>query len=570
MRIAYVKFLAAVLFAATSLVCLGQEPTSKDPRGLYKMTRMTGRGGKEIAAPFDQYKICSDSSTITFIVNRRGELNDEFRFYVNDRRVFNYTGSEPQGEDGRGSQIYRSDEKGFHLKWWSRIRNNRYFPENGWVDERYELNRTSPQGKRILDMLRDTTRTGGKHPFGGRWVMVGHADNEERAREMAGKPDEGERTLTHMVINQNRMLKFSYRGSQNVFSGNVYPCPASGKNELHIDNRGYLTQWEGLKVFYYKNHKGVYEIWRRDESGAPYYDLIVGQLARRYPQERPALPKEAAQEEKEEEQQPLIIPRYREPDPDARENPRGVYKLMALLDKYNIIIKEPYDQYKICTDSVTLQFSVEGNSFMLTRNDKGVFNYTGEEPDAHDATATRIFDSNAEHFTEKWWSTTQGHLYFPQNGWCTEYYESGKYSENARLILDALMSPPQAYDSKHPLIGTWRYVGLLDDLSQVKKKLKMLHEKASQSTPNIKLYSIFTPTRAIATSTLTGVINEFEVTGKKSFTTNGAEHKFTWLSKDCIAVEVKGEGLRIDYQIMERVTEPTPIINKMPILFTGQ
>lgn len=43
MRIAYIKFLAAVLFAATSLVCLGQEPTSKNPRGLYKMTRLTGR-----------------------------------------------------------------------------------------------------------------------------------------------------------------------------------------------------------------------------------------------------------------------------------------------------------------------------------------------------------------------------------------------------------------------------------------------------------------------------------------------------------------------------------------------
>ena len=43
MRIAYIKFLAAVLLVATSLVCLGQEPTSKNPRGLYKMTRLTGR-----------------------------------------------------------------------------------------------------------------------------------------------------------------------------------------------------------------------------------------------------------------------------------------------------------------------------------------------------------------------------------------------------------------------------------------------------------------------------------------------------------------------------------------------
>ena len=28
-------------------------------------------------------------------------------------------------------------------------------------------------------------------------------------------------------------------------------------------------------------------------------------------------------------------------------NPRGVYKLIGLLDKYDTLIKEPYDQYKI-------------------------------------------------------------------------------------------------------------------------------------------------------------------------------------------------------------------------------
>lgn len=562
MEIIHIKLLATAMFAAISLGCHGQEPATENPRGLYKMTKLTGRGDKEIDAPFDQYKICEDNSTITFIVQSRGTQNSEFRFFVNDRRVLNYTGTEPQGEDGRGTQIYQSDGQQFHLKWWSRTKNHRYFPENGWVDEKYELNRTSPHAKNILDLLRNTTWRENKHPFGGRWVMVGNADREERAKEIANNPDEGESTLTHMVIVQNQMLKFSYWGTQNVFSGNIYPCPASSKDELRIDNRSYQVQWEGQHLFYYKNHKGVYEIWQRDESSTPCYDMIANQLARRSPQEKAA--------QQEEEQQPLIVPKYREPDPDARENPRGVYKLMALLDKYNIIIKEPYDQYKICTDSMTLQFTMEGNTFILTKNDKAVFNYTGEEPDAHDATATRIFDSNAEHFTEKWWSTTQGHLYFPHNGWCTEYYESGKYSENARLILDALMSPPHAYDPKHPLVGAWQFIGLLDDLFHSKKKLKMLRKETRQAASPIKIYSIFTPTHAIATGGFTGVINNLEVTGKKSFTTNGTEHKFTWLSKDCIAVEVKGKDLRIDYQIMERVTDPTPILNKTASLFMVQ
>ena len=34
----------------------------ENPRGTYKMTKLTGRGGVEIDAPFDQYKICEDGN----------------------------------------------------------------------------------------------------------------------------------------------------------------------------------------------------------------------------------------------------------------------------------------------------------------------------------------------------------------------------------------------------------------------------------------------------------------------------------------------------------------------------
>ena len=60
-----------------------------------------------------------------------------------------------------------------------------------------------------------------------------------------------------------------------------------------------------------------------------------------------------------------------------KENPRGVYKLMTVTDKYGNPIKEPFDQYKICTDSVTLMFTVQGNQYSLGKNDKEIFNYTG-------------------------------------------------------------------------------------------------------------------------------------------------------------------------------------------------
>ena len=41
------------------------------------------------------------------------------------------------------------------------------------------------------------------------------------------------------------------------------------------------------------------------------------------------------------------------------ESPRGIYKMMTLTGKQGEI-KAPFDQYKICTDSVTLMLNVQG------------------------------------------------------------------------------------------------------------------------------------------------------------------------------------------------------------------
>ena len=233
------------------------------------------------------------------------------------------------------------------------------------------------------------------------------------------------------------------------------------------------------------------------------------------------------------------------------ENPRGVYKLTGILGKYGRTIKEPFDQYKICTDSVTLMFSVVGDWFRIGKNDSQVFNYTGEEPDAHDATATRIFDSNAEHFTLKWWSTYSDHVYFPKNDWCTEYSESGKYSEFAKKALDALMSSPAA-DPKNPLIGAWRLIGMMDELRNTKQEMKRIREKPIDGS-----YTIFTPSYIVAIARNSGSIypspNPYN---KKVFKVGQNENKITWLSKDLIAVEIH-QGYHTDYEILERMPTGT-------------
>ena len=61
------------------------------------------------------------------------------------------------------------------------------------------------------------------------------------------------------------------------------------------------------------------------------------------------------------------------------ENPRGIYKMMTLTGKQGEI-KAPFDQYKICTDSITMMVSVQNAFFNIVDNDKQVFNYTGDQP----------------------------------------------------------------------------------------------------------------------------------------------------------------------------------------------
>lgn len=236
---------------------------------------------------------------------------------------------------------------------------------------------------------------------------------------------------------------------------------------------------------------------------------------------------------------------------NACENPRGIYKLMTLVHKQGNTIKAPFDQYKICTDSVTMMLNVDGNMFSLRQNDSRVLNYTGEEPDAQNATATRIFDSNAEHFTLKWWSTTPNHLYFPHNDWCTEHYAANLYSKNSKKIFDALMSPP-ARDPKNPLIGTWRMIGMVDELRHTKQELKRIREK-----PLDGLYTIFTPEYIVAITRNTGRLYPSpKPYDKKVFKVGNEENKITWLSPDLIAVEIH-QGYRTDYEILERVTHGT-------------
>lgn len=243
------------------------------------------------------------------------------------------------------------------------------------------------------------------------------------------------------------------------------------------------------------------------------------------------------------------------------ENPRGVYKMTFIVDKNGTKIPAPYEQYKICTDSVTLMASIQGSRFSIGNNDARVLNYTGEEPDMQNATATRIFNSNEKHFTLKWWSQRAGHMFFPQNNWCTEYYESDTYSSTGKTIFDALQSKAPAIDKKHPLYGHWHIIDIYDELPDVKAAVKKL-VKDKEHTPYrgndiiILTSSKFIYTGGQCLDASTDGKNYIELSQGKN---KQATYKVHQLSKDYIAI-IKKRNQFTDYELWKRITDDvTPL-----------
>ena len=242
------------------------------------------------------------------------------------------------------------------------------------------------------------------------------------------------------------------------------------------------------------------------------------------------------------------------------ENPRGIYKMMTLTGKQGEI-KAPFDQYKICTDSVTLMFSVQGATFQIGDNDHKVFNYTGEQTKDENDKSTLIYNSNAEHFTMKWWNAGRGHIYFPDNNWCIEKYEANQYSETARKAFDALTTTP-IVDKTNPLLGTWRVLGDVDELRDIKKALPKMHESYEASKYYNSFY-IFSPKTFALVVRLQGVVvNPVEYEGKKAYKLNDHTKQVKWLTKDRIAVEEKID-YRTDWKILERVTDGQTMLSRI-------
>jgi hypothetical protein len=249
------------------------------------------------------------------------------------------------------------------------------------------------------------------------------------------------------------------------------------------------------------------------------------------------------------------------------ENPRGIYKMTTLTGKLGEV-KAPFEQYKICTDSVTLMVTEQAAFFSICNNDYQVFNYTGDQPKFEGDRSTLIYDSNANQFKMKWWSTYTNHIHFPDNDWCIEKYESDTYSEKGKVFFGALTGKAEA-DAANPLTGTWRFIGYVDELRNAKKELPKLHEQYPTSK-YFNSFVIFTPKDwTMIVGGASGGVEKIEYNGKKSYKVGNKTQQVKWLSKNRIALE-EHIDYRTDWIIMERVTDGTTPLSHIASQFISR
>ena len=155
------------------------------------------------------------------------------------------------------------------------------------------------------------------------------------------------------------------------------------------------------------------------------------------------------------------------------QNPRGIYKLKGIYGKDGNYFDLPFDQYKICTDDLTLTLVVENEdennmTFTIQEQDP-VFNYTGSSHQKDFDKTPLIYDSSETGFKFKWWSQFSNHRIFPHNEWCIEEYVRSDKNSNGGLIFKMLQND---VDKSKSLNGCWTLVSISESINQLKERAK--------------------------------------------------------------------------------------------------
>lgn len=262
------------------------------------------------------------------------------------------------------------------------------------------------------------------------------------------------------------------------------------------------------------------------------------------------------------------------------ENPRGIYRMVDMViprgNEEFVVNNFTYNQYKICTDEVTLTLRAYVDSTCILSMQDDVFYYTGAEPKKEGDTSTLIYNSDSTMFTQKWWSTYENNTLFPHNQWVTEHYVAYNGPKNAEPYID-LITHKDVHDKKNPFVGTWVRIGTTDDLTDVKKKVKRIAEDYD-SDPQRKVrptIHIFAPRIGtyISSNGMQNTINFSRIRygGKKWYSRYGNVTSVKWITNDIFAELVKTSfNSPASYVVYKRIDKDETALEYIIRCFTAR
>ncbi len=147
------------------------------------------------------------------------------------------------------------------------------------------------------------------------------------------------------------------------------------------------------------------------------------------------------------------------------EAPRGLYRMQRLGYENGQPDRVPeMVQYKYSSDYVPMTLMVTKNtpadySYVMRMDEPHPYNFTGDIAVGQDGRGTRIYNSNSEHFTLKWYNSVRPNegKVFPMNEFITEYYDRKDIEPQMQRSIEMLEMKHK--QPKHRFAGCWCMVG---------------------------------------------------------------------------------------------------------------
>lgn len=265
------KSIAALTLLALPLSLCGQ---TENPRGIYKLTTLIGKNGP-VNAPYDQYKLCTDSATIMF------SQQNSMLYFNNMDPVYNYTGEGNLDSDDKSQRIYDSDSKHFTLKWWSEYTNHIYFPQNDWCTEEYEANVFSETVKPIWDLIANP-QTDKHNKLIGTWVLTGTVNSPKGVKKAIKELHPGMDNVSYdriRIFSPTHLVNITKRTANSSHAVNT-TIRYAGKDAYMFGNNVVKVKWiskDCIIIEYTISTLTEYQIWMR-ATEKPAINYIVSSL----------------------------------------------------------------------------------------------------------------------------------------------------------------------------------------------------------------------------------------------------------------------------------------------------